>query len=341
MNENSPLQKNVNNIAGSNPVGVDASKKNIPIQNIINPTNGGVPFVATDEHKLPPNTIIRTFEGDLAEAMARGKTSYAKIAIAQNRNEKGEEIIKNITEDVEPSKSHILRNIIFIFVGIVLLAGGGYGGYYLFSKSTLFHSYTSAPITNQDKPKSILPNDGKIEFDISNQSKLIDRLKALVLSQNKPNTIIQIDPVIRTGDVTKSASLEQLKKAFDLYVPDQLNRSLTGDYMIGVYVDSNSISSVFVAVKNNYFQNAFSGIVSWEDVLPNDISIFLSSTSRAVKGRFVDKIVKNRDVRSFANEEKQTLFVYSFINRDLLLFAKNEVILSAIVTRLDTNTFSR
>ena len=317
MNENSPLQNDVNNLVGT---------KSVP---------------DNSPHKLPPHTIIRTFEGDLAEAMAHGKTSYARLAIEQNKNSKGEEIVKNASIETGEEKSHLLRNIIFVFLGIVLLGGGGYGGYYLFTKSTLFVSYTTVPVQKVEKAKSVLPKDSEIRFDMSNQSKLVERLNAIVLSQNKPNTIVEILPSIQDRENLRVLSIEELKKAFDLYIPDQVNRSLTQEYMIGVYTDNNSESSIFVAVKNNYFQNAFSGLVSWESVLPNDIGIFVASSTRLIRGSFVDKIIKNRDVRAFVDENKRTLFVYSFVNRDILVFAKNEVTLAGILARLDANTFSR
>jgi hypothetical protein len=98
-----------------------------------------------------------------------------------------------------------------------------------------------------------------------------------------------------------------------------------------------------VAVKNNYFQNVFAGLIAWEDLMINDLRAYMveASSTSALRGSFVDRIVKNKDVRVFKDVYGNTLLLYSFVNNDLIVFAKNESTLSYIVTRLDQSSLSR
>ena len=60
-----------------------------------------------------------------------------------------------------------------------------------------------------------------------------------------------------------------------------------------------------------------------------------------IQGQFIDRIIKNKDVREFVNEENQILFLYSFINNDKLIIARDEATLSEIISRLEKQAFSR
>jgi hypothetical protein len=54
-----------------------------------------------------------------------------------------------------------------------------------------------------------------------------------------------------------------------------LTRSFTPSWMLGVYTDPQNNKSIFVVTVNNFFQNAFAGMLSWEKVMPDDLKQYL------------------------------------------------------------------
>jgi hypothetical protein len=61
----------------------------------------------------------------------------------------------------------------------------------------------------------------------------------------------------------------------------------------------------------------------------------------SLAGRFTDRIIKNKDVREFVTSSGQAMFLYSFVNNDMLVIAGNEATLAEIITRLENRSFLR
>ncbi|MEK7609922.1 MAG: hypothetical protein AAB470_02260 [Patescibacteria group bacterium] len=60
-----------------------------------------------------------------------------------------------------------------------------------------------------------------------------------------------------------------------------------------------------------------------------------------LRGKFEDRIVKNKDVREFRTDTGTTLFLYSFIDNSHLIITGNEATLSEILTRLEKQSLIR
>ena len=69
---------------------------------------------------------IRTYEGDIAEALARKNTSVAKITIAENKKETGEERITNAPQKKKGN------NFIMLILSLVFISAGIGIVYYLY-----------------------------------------------------------------------------------------------------------------------------------------------------------------------------------------------------------------
>jgi hypothetical protein len=108
-------------------------------------------------------------------------------------------------------------------------------------------------------------------------------------------------------------------------------------------------------------------MLQWENTMPNDLKLYLgviapaaistSTTAKtgtstetvtispqtytAARGQFVDRIIKNKDVREYVSSDGHVLFLYSFINNSKLLIAGNEDALIEILARLEKQAFVR
>lgn len=354
---------------------------------------------------------VRTYEGDVAEAMSHKRTSTASIAIAESKKQQGTERVGDETP------SHAGRKITMFVISLLLLGGGAYGAYYLYSKSAL------APVTpivpQQKASPSIIPANTQAVLTISSQSPNLMRA-SIAQEINRPQEPDSVREIIvatkdTSGQLVRVSSTDMVKR-LDINTPDILTRSLTPNWMLGVYNSPDNLKSVFIVGTTNFFQNTFAGMLQWERVMADDLRQFLypdnvegilnangtsrvvapvnplsgidsilpfigstttatSSLARAtstaptgspaasstrqgtasttpetvaplrqyltIRGKFEDRIVKNKDVRAFRTDNGQILFLYSFIDNTKLVISDKESTLAEILSRLEKQSFIR
>lgn len=354
--------------------------------------------------QIRPIKPIRTYEGDVAEVMSHKRTSTASIAIAESKKQQGTETLSN-----DKAPNHAGKKTTMLLLGLLLLGGGAFGAYYLYSKSALA---PATPITEQPKSaSSIVPQNSQVTITIDSQSPLATRkyLENEIRKTQAPNTIKEIVVATKNpmGTLTR-VSAQDMVKAMDINTPDILTRSLTSNWMLGVYNDPDGVKSVFVVSTTNFFQNTFAGMLQWEQVMADDLRPYLfpstvegvsneqvgarvsvvtnpldnlnsilprtgtttatsstsikntaaatttkpltSSTTEIVaplkqyvtiRGKFEDRIVKNKDVRAFRASTGEILFLYSFIDNIHLLITEKESTLAEVLSRLEKQSFIR
>lgn len=218
---------------------------------------------------------MRTYEGDVAELLSKKKTSTTTIAIAESKRSGGGESVSNNTLE-EPS--HAGKKVVMLVLSLILIGAGITGAYYLYMRSPLA---PVTPVTQITKIKSIVPNDTQVVIAIDNLGPLeiqykiqnevakdqeLDTIKEIILTKTKNNTKTRVTGQEIIGDI-------------DISTPDVLKRSLDNAWMLGVYADQNGNKDVFVVMTNNFFQNAFSGMLEWESVMADDIKQYLLPVS--------------------------------------------------------------
>jgi len=360
------------------------------------------------EKTVPGISAIRTYESDIAGLITKKGTSTADMMMAENKKETGQ-------KDQITSKEHIHtgKKSLMAVISLVLILVGVAGAYYLYSISPLAPSTTVTP--QPASVASLIPSDSQkiLAVDGLNANTVLSKIQAEVSSPGTAGTIEEIIPYTTENGVKTRLAINDVIKLMDIPVPDMLARSLTASWMLGIYTDSQNKNSAFVVVTNNFFQNAFAGMLSWESVMPDDLkryiypasatgianvpsqttttattysdplldlnsilplsgsttnatstfassSTLISSTTQKIasssnssgkkqatttetdtpvipyftlRGQFVDKIVKNKDVREFITINGDTLFLYSFIDNTMLVIAGNEATLAEIITR--------
>jgi hypothetical protein len=349
---------------------------------------------------------VRTYEGDVAEVMLHKRTSSASIAIAESKRQEGTESIGS-ENGGEPN--HISKKIVMLVLALILLGSGAYGAYYLYSKSAL------APTTPIAQPQKVAPGiiskDSQIVVTIDGQNTLSARQRIIneVKKIQPPNTVKEFIVATKNGiGVLTRVPAQDMITLLDINAPDILTRSLTEDWMLGVYSDSGGNQSVFVVATTNFFQNTFAGMLQWERIMADDLKQYLypdtvegvanesnqtkpsqspdslnnidsilpstgtttatSSLSRqtsvhatstpfatssriesvaplkqyvTIRGKFEDRIIKNKDVRAFRIDNGEITFLYSFINNTHLVVTDKESTLIEILNRLEKQSFIR
>lgn len=287
---------------------------------------------------------IRTYESDVAELMSRTHASATTIAIAESRRAssqtdpgrpKAEERIVNR----EPS--HAAKNLFLVLISLMLVGGGSYGAYYLYTKSAIAPSAPAEqPATSQTAPTLVtadltvvLPVDGQ------NAQAVIKAVQTEIAKPQPAGSIKEIVPVVlKAGNETRLTAGDMLKQ-MNIPVPNILARSLSDSWMLGIYENPGGRKTAFVVATNDFFQNAFAGMLQWEGSMPNDLAQYININ--APSGQYTNKIVSSKDVREYVTADGQVAFLYSFIDSSTLVFAGDEAALTEIMSRLEKRAYVR
>lgn len=354
-----------------------ASTRNVPA----NPqakTLGVMPESTDKDGKMPISENpdiknLRTYESDVAEALARKKTSVASIAIATNKKNNEE----NPTEPNKkpPETKFSFSKLIIILLSLIFIGIGIAGAYYLYSKSPLVSS-TQTPNQSVDQPTTnIVLSDSQVSINIKNlnPSDITARINTELNKPQNPSTIKEL--VLTNG---QRLSGPEMIEIMDIDVPDILKRSLATAWMLGVYADDVGNKDIFIIAKTDFFQNAFAGMLQWENLMADDLKLYLSSPAKGIvnaplpdsqiqvatttknststqslepepsvepyftiRGQFEDRIISNKDVRVFRTSQGNILFLYSFINNSTIAFTTKEQTIAKILDRLENQAFIR
>lgn len=215
---------------------------------------------------------MRTYEGDVKDLLSKRKTSVTSMVIAETQRGRGTD---GIGSDSLEETSNTWKKVTIAIVSLILIGGGVTVGYYLYMRSALA---PTEPVIVQPKVQSIVTKDSQILIAIDKLSptQIQTKIQNEVDATQAPNTIKEIVLTKTIGTVKSRVSSTEVLSMLDLSMPDVLKRSLTNSWMIGIYTDDTSQKDVFVIVTNNFFQNAFSGMLQWESVMADDIKQYLT-----------------------------------------------------------------
>lgn len=300
---------------------------------------------------------IRTYESDLADAIRSKNSSIITMAVAENEKKNKE---KSVSKKVEKKRAQVSKKSFFLFISLILIVSGLSGGYYLYLKSPL----AIVPVVQKqpDIPSIITPD---IQKTINIPSLERERLIQFLSSQFKkiketPDKIVEFIPT--NGSSEERISGSSFIGALEFDITDTLKRSLLDKWMIGTfsgYSTETEESIPFIIFTTDFFQNAFAGMLKWESSMPDEMAELFNykdiantvdpnstSTTRIssfynIKGSFKDKVIMNRDVREFINEDDRVLLLYTFLDKDTLLITTSEEVVPALIKRIEKQTYLR
>lgn len=303
---------------------------------------------------VPGQKPIRTYESDVAEALAKQQATLATMAIAESQKKTGSETISN------KPPSQIGKKIFVSLLSIIFVAAGTAGAYYLYLQSPLVPDPRAVPVI---KIQSLVTPDihQTLKFGNINRESLISTINSEFNKYSlEPGAILELIPGQEIGSTTVRMTGSQFIETTGLRMPDILKRSLTDQWMLGVYSGTDlsmTQNFPFILFKTDFFQNAFAGMLRYEPDMIDDLSRILdyedkariedniSTTSIAsffgIRGNFEDRVILNRDVREFISERGELLFLYTFIDKDTLLITTSEVVIPAIIERIEKQTYVR
>lgn len=324
---------------------------------------------------------LRTYEGDIAEALARQKTSVVTMVVAEKEKETGEKSISN----KPPSQAG--KKFFLVIASLIFLVAGAGGGYYLYLKS---------PLATPPLPEAIIKVPSVIPADIQKSLKIASLQKSVVEpafanqfrnGKEAEGKITEFIPVLSATSTVKITS-SQFINALTFDMTDTLKRSFTDRWMVGVYPTEEG-NIPFIIFTTDFFQNAFAGMLRWEASMPEELAdlfdyrekanrvieeeITLATTTATttlamgtstapvatstiaatstrpstltsfynIQGNFTDRVVMNRDLRQFVSRSGENLFFYSFIDKNTLVISTDDRIIGILLDRIEKQTYIR
>lgn len=282
---------------------------------------------------------IRTYKGDVEQAVQENKTTVAQVVAAQ---ESGRRNTDNQTTFSE-SGSSIAKKLIVAIISLFFIAAGSAGGYYLYLQSPLAKITTSTTPVSATFP-SIIDNVFQKQITISKPSEIIPKMgEELLITGGSLTELVMV--TTGTGGLKTKIPVESILPFIARRAPQTLTRSITGNYMIGVY--RGYTTAPFVILKNNFFQNALSGMFVWESKMPDDIKALFQSASTTElvlfdpEHKFTDGLVDNHDVRILPDEEGRQRLLYAFSDNETIIITTTQEALGHLLGILDKQAFIR
>lgn len=281
------------------------------------------------EKKSSSVSKIHTYKTDAVESIQDKNLSVVSIAAAAEKKR----VEKNIKKEDE--KPYLLKNIVLSIVSVVLVASGAGVGWYFYTKSEELSG-----VKQQQIIPSLIFSDTQKEIDISglNGEILLDDLRQnLQQTRGAVNTVVHFYLTESKLGQSLEVDVHDLLSRINNNIPGRLIRSLSSDFMFGVFVSQKN--TPFIILKTNSFENAFAGMLDWEKTMNEDLApLFGSDFNGDISFRaFNDVIVKNKDTRILRNDDGEVILMYSFTDAKTIIITTNESVFFEIFRRISTS----
>ncbi len=272
---------------------------------------------------------LRTFKSDAEEAVRYQNVSAIDIAVAEQKKREASTPIQYVHDEASHAKLGIF--IIVVLAIIVLLMGGWY---YWFSTSQ--QSPVTVTPTSKDNITALIPFRTSASIVIDTQEDAIDQIAARLSNVAMSTSSVFALLPKSTQEATTAAPITSI--FLDTEIPDSLLRSLSNEYMIGVF--TGSTKSPFIILKSTSFPITFAGMLEWESEMIDDLLPLIQVAHSEETGvgtttnSFQDSVLVNVDVRVARNSNGKIILAYAFPNKETVAISTGEDSLRHILNEL-------
>jgi hypothetical protein len=285
-----------------------------------------------------PNQLkqIRTFQGDVAEALKSQRESLVSIQQTEHLRKKTlQSDTDDSLEDTNKRKTFFLL-LLGSFLLFILSAGGVWFGYSQFIKKS------STPIATAPSNRFVSSSQ-EVTINLrenTSRGNLIDILSGAASGSADG----EIKHIIITKENTERNEnyllpTDELLKILETKVPPNLARAFDPLFMFGTLGESR-----FLIIKLTSFENAFAGILTWEKDLKQDIGPLFSTAgllrNLSPETDFIDITDNNKDVRAITLGN-QPILLYSFLDNNILIITDKIDTLRTLIDRITREKLSR
>ena len=311
------------------------------------------PSAVTEKKKDPVklgNQLIkslRTYKSDIAEVLAKGKTSLVGIVTSEHERKQKENADLGKSSQAKDSKEHenVLKNSAKILGSIVFILLGVSAATYMYittrEDAIILPTEIFSPIFSEHQKS--------IDITSLSKQKLSNTLLEIKRSTSASlNSITNYRILASDGGVVLPISASDFLKILGVRAPNSFLRSLRPEFMLGIHVfDGNEPFFVF---KTLQYEESFAGMLKWEETIERDLSPLFSmgvypsvSTdgtttppTNEIEIGFRDVVIRNKDTRILIDGEGNTVLLYSFLDRETVIIMSNTDSFKEILTRISS-----
>lgn len=289
-----------------------------------------------------PLKQIRTFQGDVAQALSTQKESLFSI----RQTEQLKRGFSGFSADDAEAEGG--QKLLLLLVGsLLLLAMAGFGGWYAYGE--FVRKTTPPPVAVPESRFLSAESEGDLDISGLTRDTLIEavtrassgteqgELRHMVLRDGSP---------AGEGETAPIASIAKFLSILESRAPGSLVRAFEPVFMLGTLGESR-----FLLLKLASFENAFGGMLNWEKDMASDIGTLFSAAellkSIAPTSVFQDIVYQNKDVRALLAEEggeattTRPALLYSFFDNRMLIITDRLETLRTLIDRLNRNKLTR
>lgn len=314
-------------------------------------------------HKETPIPRLRTYESDIADAIRNEESSIIKIAVAEKKREQTMEPLKP-----EPSKVNFLMlglSILLVLAGLATLGTFVY---------VMIKQAGTRPVETATETK-VAATETSREISVKPADNIIDALKnaqASLTPEDGPlASLVFLQSTTTVGAKGTPMSAETFMGRLSSGAPSWLVRSFEQNFIVGFYL-RGSENQPFIILKTSSYENAFSGMLTWENTIAGDLKRILpqytettvirpavatttkktgtttpaAATTTIVASipyadHFEDIVVRNKNVRALKDMSGNIILMYSFPDKETLIITSSDAAIKEIFSRLTTLQFVR
>jgi len=286
--------------------------------------------------EAPSIKALRTYQGDVAEALKKQKTSVIQMVLAEHdRKEKNREALSPTSKKNLPL---VAVSIFFVVLSILLIGGGGL--YYAAKQKNISGAPKAVEV-----PSLVFAETKKgIEITGLSRDRIINEVSAEITGANLRLDFIEhiyfaerLDPSAPRDEnnALRLVGTDTFLRAIESKMPNTLSRSLEPLFMLGTHAFNGT--EAFLILKTSFFENAFAGMLRWEEFMARELlPLFASSASKSVyDSGFEDLVFKNRDLRVLRDETGEIILLYSFYDNATIVISTSLDTLDEVVMRLN------
>ncbi len=290
-----------------------------------------------DEKNAQPKPKIqglRTFSSDMAQAVRSGEASIVKIAIAEQKKKQAYE---NFSPTSAKNKFFIIGSISLLVLGALILVY-----FFVFANKT-----TVEKVPVEEKVGTLVFANENKTFDVTDLAK--DKVQTIIKNEIKNATIeegqaINLFFIESTTGGKKTVRGGDFIKKIGSTAPGIFTRALTGEYMMGIYKETEN--EPFIIFQNNNFNNTYAGLLEWESTMVDDFFIMFSipvggTESYILTKGFQDTTLKNIDVRQLLSNTGETVLIYGFLDEETMVLTTTESAFTELYDRYTDSKIER
>lgn len=265
---------------------------------------------------------IRTYKSDYS-TLVKDKNIGKVEMIAAEINRGGGQ---GTSEDLG---SKVKFNPLILGLTIIAIIVAGVLGYLVLSSK----QQTTRPKQLAQIPPPIIFSEKQETIVLKNSTpgELADEIGKKLQQPFPRNNLVYL-PIIKDEEVMElNIGAEKFLEIAGLNAPAIFSQALDNSYMLGVYSKNERYPVLIFKIK--LYENAFAGMLEWENRIATDLAKIWPIKSTGVSSKFTDKYLDNHDTRELSDENGNLVLIYSFIDRKTLAITTNEETLRAIFER--------